>query len=767
MAYSGADAHHARSELDMAQTHIGELVSAISEDSSILANAMVNILQRLQTDLGEHFERSPLSKPAAIRLLTSSRRHPLHVADLNLSIPVELLNESEGAALDLQVELIDAIGLRPSSDPVRLSSMNPGSIVVEFDAQTDPAALEDLDSAICSFRLSWTNADGTLDDTDVTAELMSQDARIDWDALSLDNPYSLEAVENENEFVGRARLLDRMTRVLATKSVGSLYVHGQKRVGKTSLAHVALKRIARQRDVRYVYLETGEINNRNASIAVDNLVRELISRLAAWSLDSSSNSDIVLDGSLRPLISRLKSIADPDNPIIIAIDEFDRLPAPLYGHTDEGDAFFTGLRSIANIRGIGLVLIGGERMKLIINGPGVELNRFNAFPIDYLDRSTQWGEFQELVRRPTEAYLEFTDEACAKIYDMTSGNPFYAKQLCGKILDLAAERRDAYIDVRDVDLAIAKLLSEIDSASFSHYWEDHVLEYGEKRDQITVVRRRCLLALGLAWSSGRPVTGEVAVREAAQFGLSQPMMERELRLFKDRGFLVENDGALLPRVELFGRWLQERGPSEIIVSAGEFAEFSSIIEARAVGQVTVQEAEVLARKLGPYRGKGILGQNILEYLRQFGGHYNQRLIFKYLESIYFVTQADEDALLREAYRSLTAKLGERYETWQQSQLALSYAGGPGKSSAATVRAFLKANGDRFIRSEVYEPSELVNRLDRGGTDVVVLDDFIGTGDTLKRELKELHVRIPESMNLHVVALVAMNAGLEAVKRLAR
>lgn len=768
VAYSTANLHQAKLTFEIALSQMREAIEAISEDPSTAIEPVVEILKTILVDLGKHFERSPLSKPAHISLRASARRHPLRIPDLELSIPIELRNDSEGSALDLQVELNDAVGLRSTADSVRLSSMNPGIIVVEFLAQTDPSALEGLESAICTFSLSWTNADGTTGENVVDAELEVQDASVDWTELNFTNPYSLEAVEDEDQLVGRAGLLDRMTRVLATKSAGSFYIHGQKRVGKTSLAHVALKRVERQLRAKCIYLETGEITNADASIAVDNLARELISRLPARTPRKSDFGDISYDGSLRPLISRLKSIADPDKPIVIAIDEFDRLPALLYRHSDEGDAFFTGLRSIASTRGVGLILIGGERMRLIINGPGVELNKFNAFPIDYLDRATQWGEFQELVRNPTDRYLEFTEEACTAIYDATSGNPYYTKQLCGKILELATERRDAFVDVRDVELAYARLLNEIDSASFSHYWEDHVLDHSEKRDQVTLDRRRCLLALGLAWSTGEAVTTETASREALDLGLSYSAMEHELQVFKDRGFLVDTDGVWTPRVEMFGKWIRQRGPSEIVVSDPELTDLNSVVELHAANQVTAQEADDLAEKLGPYRGKALTGQRILEYLRQFGDYSNQRLILRYLKSIYFVTSTDEDALLREAYRSLQGRLKQEHQSWQQSQLALSYVGGPGKSSAATARAFLKANVKSFTRrEEVAEPNNLECLVDNGVTDIVILDDFVGTGDTLRHGLEALQPRIPESMTLHVIVLVAMSDGLQTVSTAAR
>ena len=762
VSYLDANAGGAGAYLDDALALIRGILEATSSAPTVVSKLVSFVLEQLYADLQDHYDANPYSKPAQISLDSALRRHPLHVPDLEISIPVALINSGEGVAIDLEIEIIDAIGIQPIGSPLRLSNVIPGQMIVEFHALTDPTTMEGMDAAPCEFRLSWMNSDGSEESKNITTDLQFQDPNVDWDSLHYTNPYSLEAVSKEEDLIGRGGMLSQITRVLTTASVGSLYIHGQKRVGKTSLALVALDMLERTHQATCIYLEIGEINNPDPARAIDNLTERLISELNDR---LTFPVDIPLpehDGSLAPLVKVLRKLAAEHKPIILAIDEFDRLPAPLYRRTAEADAFFTALRSIATIRGVGVILIGGERMKLIINGPGVELNKFKAFQVEYLDRSTNWTEFEELIRKPTDQYLEFTDSACDRVYEATAGNPFYTKQLCDKVLELATQRRDAYVDGREIDVAVKQLVGTIDSTSFSHYWEDHLLEHDHKRDEVTLNRRRCLLALGLTWASGEPVTSNAVVEEGLQLGLDFSSTHRELQQFKDRGIIVDTTGVWTPRVSLFRRWLVEQGQQQIIISAAELESAEHVIAQRTSLRVSIGEADDLANRFGTFKGKAISGERILEYLQQFGELRDQRLIFKFLCSLTFISQADEYELLRGAYDRLQQRLKDRHEQWKRDQLLLTHTGRIEKSGVAMTRAFIRANTPNLGLKSIHDPDELDTSTQHGITDIVLVDDFIGSGDSLTHALEELQEHIPSSACLHVLVLAGMCDGVDRV-----
>lgn len=562
-------------------------------------------------------------------------------------------------------------------------------------------------------------------------------------------------------------MLRGITRVLSAQRVESAYVHGQKRVGKTSLAHVALKVARERRSAETIYIEAGEIASPTPSAAIDGLARALVEQLDDRYRLPSDLRLPSYDGSLVPLVRALRHVATAERPVLIAIDEFDRFPTPLYRRGTEGDAFFIALRSIATIEGVGLLLIGGERMKIIINGPGVELNKFSAFSVDYLDKATQWSDFEDLVRKPAGDYVTFTTSACERVYDLTAGNPYYTKQLCGKILELATERRDAYVDVREVEIGSKALLKAIDAVSFAHYWEDHVLEPDSKRDEVTLNRRRCLLALGSAWAESEAVTTESVAREASQLGLDYAGTERELRQFRERGFLLEEQGIWAPRVDLFRRWICDYGQAQLVVSVAELESVEALVRERASLRISIDEADTVAEALGTYRGRSISGDRVVEYLRQFGDASKQRLILKLLQHVTAISNVDENRLLRAAFEAVARRLRERDGDWQQKQIALSYYGSSGKSSAATARMLNTANGRRFEPRGVVDPAKLASLAETSVTDVIIADDFVGTGDSLIAGLTELREFVPDNVQLHLFVLAADPVGLDRVVECAR
>lgn len=756
--YSTADASEAGLALEHAIDSITALASRLLEFPTSYSQYLAKFLDSLHTDLQKHFDQGPFSKPARLKIGAIRRRFPFHVPQLDLAIPM-LLENKGGIAIGVEIEAIDATGLDINQTSLRISDLAPGNMTIELNGVTNPTEIE---GGLLQVSITWINANGTEGQVEETVYLEPQDPNINWELLSDIDPYSLNPVSTEEQLIGRVSLLDRVTRVLTSAGSGSLCIYGQKRVGKTSLARVALERVERRSKAICIFRDIGSINDPDPTRAIDKLTRRLIEELDNRLRLPKELREYDPDGSLAPLVELVERTASPERPIIIALDEFDRLPVPLLSRTPEGDAFFTALRSISSIEGVGMVLIGGERMKIINSGIGVELNKFETIQVDYLDGSTHWSEFVDLVRKPGEQYLEFTDEACAEIYGTTAGNPYYTKQLCAKVLDLAFERRDAFVDAREVVLAQKALLRSIGTTSFAHYWEDFLLDQGTKRDEKTLNRRRCLLALGLTWAAGVPATLDNAVVEALQTGLDQGTLREELREFATREILIENDSVWSARVALFRQWLSEYGQQQIVVTASELESARSLVDERKSLAISIVEADELAEQYKAYSTSTISGERIREYLQQFGGVKEQRLMFQFLDSLTYFSPADEIALLQEAFEIITQRVRTRDGEWNKNRMAVFALGVRGKSASIKARSFAKAN--QFVPIDVKDVNDFDDLVARGVTDIIATDDFIGTGETLIRDITTVLDKIPSSISLHVVTLAGMGEGYDAVSR---
>ena len=755
---STSNAMQASAALADAQRAFGAALELFSRDPTEFGKPIADMLRQLRRDLNEDFKNSPYSKPANLELQETPRRYPLHVPKRDLWIPVEIRNRGEGIAIHVEVRMRDSIGLERVDTPLRLSNIDPGSVVlVDLQAKTN----SDGDvGGLCEIQLTWVNADGT--EANVTSEvtLRPQDPSIDWVKVRRTNPYNLEAVTKEDELMGRGETLDRIVRTLNTPSVGSLYIHGEKRVGKTSLAYVAVD-LMEQAGMACVFQDVGGINHHIPESAINNLTESLVSKIVDRFSKLSEFADRVrLDGSLTFLNRILERLSGLGERLVIVIDEFDRLPARLFRRTDEQDAFFTGLRSMSAIRGIGLVLVAGERMNLIINGPGVELNRFAGFPVDYLERSTQWTDFEHLLRKPTEDILEFSDEACARAYEYTEGDPYFTKLLCAEILDNAIQRRDAFVGNREVDFAVNVLLSRIDSTSFSHYWEDFLLDEDARRDEVTLNRRRCLLAFGMACDSDCSATIESIVKAAAHVGMDASGTRRELEALLRRRLLALDNHTIKPRIRLFGRWIVTSGKQQIVLTSVELESAQTAIDEREKLRISQDEAHDLVRSWSSFRGVSISPERLIRYLEQFGDARNQRLIFRLLTKVLFIGDAQEAELMREAYSHLENNMRERHGTWKRNQITISYLGSLGGSGLAMARSFAIANG--FLRTkQIHKPELLSQEAKNGVTDVVLIDDFVGSGRTLQADLREM-AKWTSDQAVHIFLLAGMAKGVDRV-----
>ena len=765
ISYMEADVYQARSRYDKALSLLSSTLQAMENGATRIGAPIHDVLQKIDKDVRSHSEQNPHLQPAQLAINADLRRYPLHEPDLDLTIPMQLINNGEGTAADVEVTWVDAIGLKDLGGPVTLQSVAPGAMIIETLARTDPLHLEKGQGALCEFGIHWVNGDGTVGEHRLTNFLKAQDTKVDWEALTRSNPYSLDAVKDPVNLVGRTRLLNRILGTLNTDAVGSLYIHGQKRVGKTSLANVALAILAKEYGMTTMFIDIGDILHPVSHRVVANLARRIMITLDQrydLRIDRKALRD---DGTLSPLIELVSEIVKTGDGkrIIIALDEFDRLPLALLQRTQEADTFFLGLRRLSNIQGIGLVLIGAERMKIVLNGPGVELNRFAGFTVDYIHRSQQWSEFKELVRSPTNTCLDFTEKACDRIYEYTQGNPYYTKQVCGAILERAVQRRDSFIDDRDVNAAVELLLADLDAISFSHYWEDFLLGDEKKRNEITIDRRLGLLAFGAAAAADGSASLDDIIQKASALGLESHKAKKVMDEFVSRNILYRRNAAVLqPRIWLFGRWIMGRGQEDIVIAQDEYESAREAITERRSYRVKLTEAEELADEWSIYNGKRVSSDHLLGYLRQFGDEYHQRLIYLLLKGVVFIGVAEEEKLLNEAYQMLEHGMGLRHGNWRRKQIAISYTGRVGKSGLAMARSFARAN--KFIaKTDIVRPDRLAEQSKDSITDVVVVDDFCGSGQTLCGDLQAFQTHVARGQMVHVFTLAGIDEGVEKVE----
>ena len=259
------------------------------------------------------------------------KRFPLHLVGTEIEILIPLNNTGPGVAQDVSVVCI-AEHCEVQSEDRYLGSVNPGQFVFALVIKVTEVQTE-LDVEV---EVVW-NVVGESKSHRIlfTVQIKGQRTDVNWNQLALDQPYSLE-VAYRGDFYGRKDVLGRIVGRLSSDEMQSCYITGQKRVGKSSLAHAVQSQLeSMQSSSHYhvLYIETGEFLHSTGEATLNELGLRLEgfiqSRLAHQS-DWQSPGDY--SSSLSPL-SRLLDKLGRENEhqrFIVMLDEFDEINEELY-----------------------------------------------------------------------------------------------------------------------------------------------------------------------------------------------------------------------------------------------------------------------------------------------------------------------------------------------------------------------------------------------------------------------------------------------------
>jgi len=690
-----------------------------------------------------HFQASPASKPAKLVVEKFDKKYPFHVVDEEINLVFLVKNIGSGYAFDAEIEVVDATAsiLKPKH---YLGQIEPeSSIEILIPCKIESA--EDL--VMVEIKITYASYNGTQSKEEFCFGLECQRRDIEWDNLIKERPYSLEPVTSENEFAGRAEILNKLESLITAESgVGSAFIYGQKRVGKTSIVKILKKRLEQKytHDFLVVYLEGGDYIHPNPETTIENLGRKLVKSIQ--NLDARFASLDIPDfkGALSPITDFLESVVQiaPELKIVFILDEFDELPMELYKRTPIGDAFFLTLRSISGKPPFGFILVGGEKMEFIMSCQGDALNKFEPIRVDYFDKEQHWADFQDLVQKPVKEWLEISDEALSALYEQTAGNPFFTKLICRDLFEIMVKRRDCYVTYREVNEAAEKALRSVASNIFQHFWEDGIVGTGPEVEEKSVLRRKLLLAFAEVLRESKMVTEEEIENKCRKWGILDDLVENELREFERRQVLITSNDTYNCKVRFFEKWLVEKGFNEIITTLVDHDVLARRKQEEERVRVTSEEIIHLIRQWGPYKGRLITEDKVRAWLNQFGDNKKQRLMFKILQGVKFYSGDVIRSKLREAHgivrRGLIHRTRERQR--KRSDILVSYLDCPGKSGSYLAKIY--ADENRIYYENVIEKSKITEKLKEKASEFSALalafvDDFIGTGDSACEYFKRL------------------------------
>jgi len=681
-------------------------------------------------------KRNDAIKPANVSVKGTDRLYPLHMPGAEILWKFLVINDGPGYAFDVSVEIVDQEGLEITAPIISVGQLEVGKTERYAKAVVKNKTNSDF---VVIGKVFWTNFDRSEGESDFFHEITSQRTDLDWEKLETEKPYSLEAVETEEELVGRKEVIESLYAKLTSNQLESSIIWGQKRVGKTSIAKTLQTKLEKEGNYTTVYIAVGDLDKTSAHNFVSTLGSEIVESIALQNPAFSKIDQPVFNSSLSPLLKYLRRIEGLfcHHQFAIIIDEFDEIPRALYFYTDIGDAFFHNIRSLSSENYLGFVFVGGENIKTIKQATD-RLNKFESFRVDYFDKEKHWKDFEDLVRRPVAEKFEIKDRAIESLYSITEGNPFFTKYVCGRLYLQACSHRNAFIAVREVEEAKRDLLKNIDINNINHFWKDGIFEPDPaKRDIIETQRRKFMIGYAGIKQSKNAVTKDDLKK--LEYLARDVSIDKMLESFLSRGVIVEENGSYRFKPYFFDLWLVDTG-SKLLSS--DFLDEETIQSYKITEKesfVTDSEIADLSEKWGLYRGAKITPQHIRRWLDQFDGFLEKRLMYKLLQRATFYDEGrvrEKMRIIHDAVKPIVQyiSIGERV----RKDFILSSFGQLTKSSTSCARIYCSEN--KLSVDNIVSFDRIWHTLEKR-KDVQAfgfIDDIIGSGETVSEFLSQLN-----------------------------
>lgn len=745
------------SELEACRQEIARGADLANRRPSFLTSALRGLLenaeQALNVFLGAMKGRLAARVVRAEReSLALQKRYPLHEAERELRVVIPFRNEGPGPAMDVayRISCSDPSVLVDDQEQV-LGEIAPG----EFGAAVDVIVATSCDAIDFDVEVRWREAGEVKGKEEIFGvRMLAQRSDVDWSKLKFWNPYSTEPAEGPG-FYGRKEQVETLVARFLRRPMEPSYVTGQKRVGKTSLARTAMAE-ARAED-HEGELVTGEIlwgrvAHEDPRRSMSQLGRAM-ERIVLGGIDGEAPACADYDGSLAPLMDLLDVARDrnPARRFAIFIDEFDEMPEALWLHGDLAVTLFGNIRALTTSTNFSLLLVGGENMPFVMERQGARLNKFNRVNLTYFSRSQEFDEFTRMIRGPSEDVLTWHADAISAVFNMTNGNPYFSKIICKQVASAAVAERDGDITAREVERAVTRNVSALDTNAFMHLWEDGTASAVEDREAVILKRRRALAAVARCLRAEKPATLQVIQANRGPSAIDDVELAPVLNNLVDRGVLVETDAGFDVALPIFRRWLLEVGVSRL-ANDGLSAELAGL-QQKLDDEAYVQAAEIvgLTERWKPYCGTQVGPETVRRWLEQRPGNRDQRVLFELLQSVRIVGQDEVLARLRQAGQVIREVLGvpsRRSRAEKRTDVVLTYVDGEGKSGQRYASDYAEAN---FIETlGILSPAAFEEEFERfaakHGTPkaIVIIDDIVGTGGTLSKKMKafvERHLQL--------------------------
>ncbi|NEP81286.1 MAG: ATP-binding protein, partial [Okeania sp. SIO3B3] len=278
------------------------------------------------------------------------------------------------------------------------------------------------------------------------------------------NPYIIgRSIDEPELFFGRESLF-RFIEDNLSNNQKVILLHGQRRIGKSSVLQQIRKQVNLDNKFVFVLLDFQDKNQWSFHEIIHKLAEEIFERLAISTNYLASIQDLEQDADkfsqlLNPIFQKLGN-----RNLVLLLDEFDVLNNE---SNDSGfEDFFRYLRQIVyQEKQLFIIPVVGRRLS---DMPKL-LKLFKGAPhlgIGLLDRFST----QRLIIKPVRGFLQYNDRAINKIIRLSAGHPYFTQAICYALFAQAREKEKGQILPSDVDRVIDNAI-ELSEAGLAWFRE--------------------------------------------------------------------------------------------------------------------------------------------------------------------------------------------------------------------------------------------------------------------------------------------------------
>ncbi len=274
------------------------------------------------------------------------------------------------------------------------------------------------------------------------------------------NPFIAGMPVLGSDFFNREDIINSVKRFILSANQYNYLIFGQRRIGKTSLLRKIEKEVSPENNAFGVYFNLQD----KATFPLHTLLYELathIIRALNINLDVPQNMFLkegAADYMQHTFLPELLKNLPPDKPLVLLFDEFDVMGDAEYIN----DKRVVGIRSYEQFipfltRLLDHIMMTGFNIKFIfaIGRNYKDLNperygqitKFNEqVELEYFDKGTVFNLLEK-----TKGTIPFATEVCEKIFELTSGQPYFTQALAYKVFDCAQKSNNKSVTVEMVN----------------------------------------------------------------------------------------------------------------------------------------------------------------------------------------------------------------------------------------------------------------------------------------------------------------------------